>query len=150
MIAILWHWRLWSGSTVLLRVDAIARDSTLQLLLTKHQLGADGWVQVVILLELDVARAMLALEDREANLCRILILSSKLRHSQHAFHDLSSDHCFLAQAWRQYQHVHPHALACEGLLDPRQEVALQLVKCDDLHLWNIVSLAARQRQVILG
>lgn len=99
LIAILRHRWLWSRSTILRRVVAIARNSTLKLLLSEYELSANAWVQVVVLFKLHIARAGLALEDGQADLCRVLILTAELRHRQNALHDLTSDHCLLAQTW---------------------------------------------------
>lgn len=70
-----------------------------------HELHCDVRVESVVLFERDVTSSFAAIEDLQADLCRVLVLTGKLHDSHDAFHDLPTYDRLLRESRREQKHV---------------------------------------------
>lgn len=120
------------------------------LLLARDELDADLKVLVIVVVEFDIIRtSACAVEETEVDKPGILIGAAETTDGEHAFDKLPANDCIEVQAWAQVEYVNRKSTTLESLLDPVDEVPVQVFIRDDLHIWNILGRALRKRQTVV-
>jgi hypothetical protein len=120
------------------------------LFLSQDELYADLEVLVVVVVELDVVRTRTGtVEEAKINQPGILIRATKTTDSEHSLHELPTNNSIEVQTWAQIEDINRESTTLEGLLDPVDKVAVEILVGDDLHIRNILRRALWQRQPVV-
>lgn len=99
---------------------------------------------MIVVFKLDIILAPASIKDAQSYLASILIRAGQSTYSCNAFDNLTSDHGLFVKTRAEKQDIDANASARERPLHPTDEVPVQSIKDDNLHIWYISRLPARQ------
>ena len=120
------------------------------LFLAQNKLHADLKILVVVIIEFDVVRTRTgSVEEAEIDKPGILIGTAETTDSKDSLNQLSTHDGIKVQARAQIEDVNRESTTLEGLLDPVDEVAVEVLIGNDLHVRNVLRGSLRQRQTVV-
>jgi hypothetical protein len=116
------------------------------LFLAQDELHADLKILIVVIIEFDVVCTCTgSVEETEIDQPGILIRTTKTADSKNSLYELPANDGIEVQAWAQVEDIDRESATLEGLLDPVDEVPVEILVGDDLHIRNVLRRALRQR-----
>lgn len=112
-----------------------------------NQLGRNWRVQVLVLVEPDVATGR-PVEYLQRDLCCVLSSHVQLHHAMNTLQDLSLNDRVSGEARVEKQGVRLQATLPEASLHPVDEVIVDLLHEQDLHIRYVVSISTRNVELI--
>ena len=114
------------------------------------ELGGDGRVEVLVLVEAHAVPTGGAVKDLEGDPGELLRAVVELRHCVHALDDLPLDDRIPGEAGVEEHNLDPQAGGDERPLDPGDEFPRHLLSQDELHVGDAGSVASRDVELGLG